>query len=330
VSTLVTGATGLLGNNLVRALLERGAPVRVLVRPGSDPRPLEGLPVERAWGDVRDATAVATAVSDVERVLHAAALVRIGRSGASEMRAVNVLGARTVARACREAGVRMVHVSSVDALGFGTRDAPADEETLPADGLRVPYVLTKRCADQAVLAEVRDGLDAVLVHPVYFLGPWDWKPSSGRMLLGVARGLGVVAPPGGNDFCHVEDVAAGVLAAGERGARGERFILGGEALDYHEAFELFARVTGGPRPLFTASAPLARATGRLGDLWAALSGREPDVNSASALMGCLPHHFKDRKAREVLGYRSRPAEEAASDAWRWLVEHGYTGRRRMS
>jgi len=320
---LVTGATGLLGNNLVRMLLARGERVRVLVREGADPRPLAGLDVEVARGDVRDPGAVSAAVAGVSHVFHAAAGVQVGRRGLEAMRAVNVTGAAHVARACNAEGARMVQVSSVTALGYGTIAAPADEERPPMAGLRVPYVLTKREGDRLVAREVEAGLDAVFVHPAYMLGPWDWKPSSGRMLLAVARGRAVAAPPGGNDFCHVEDVAAGILTAAERGGRGEHYILGGEALTYRAAWALFARVTGGRAPLLTMPAPIVRAAGAAGDLWGLVSGGEGDLNSGSARMSCLPHHFSDRKARDALGYASRPAEVAARDAWAWFGAHGY-------
>lgn len=315
---LVTGATGLVGSNLVRVLLERGETVRVLVRPGSDPRPLEGLAVERASGDLRDEESVVRAASGVDVVFHAAASVRIGTRGLAAMRAVNVEGARRAAGAARQAGARLVHVSSVDALGFGTRDRPADEECPPDPRIRVPYVLTKREAEAAVRAETARGLDAVIVNPVFVLGAWDWKPSSGQLLRAIARGEGRLAPPGGNDFCHAGDLARGIVAAAARGRTGERYILGGEALGYREAFALFAEITGGPPPLATVPAPVARAAGRVAGILGALVGHEPRLNAASAALGCMPHHFDDRKARAELGYASRPAAAAAREAWDWF------------
>jgi dihydroflavonol-4-reductase len=323
VRALVTGATGLIGNNLVRLLCARGDTVRVLVREGSDPRPLAELAVERAHGDVRDPAAVARAVAGVDVVFHAAARVGIGTRALADFRAVNVGGAAAVARAARAAGTRMVHVSSVDALGFGTRDRPADENAPPDPAIAVPYVISKREAEAAVAAEVGRGLDAVIVSPVFVLGPWDWKPSSGRLLIEIARGAGRFAPPGGNDFAHAEDVARGVLAAAERGRRGERYILGGEALGYRDAFTLFAGITGGPPPIATAPAFAVRAVGRAGSVVGRLLGREPALNAASAALGCLPHHFDDAKARRELGYRSRSAREAATAAWTWLTARGY-------
>ena len=306
---LVTGATGLIGNSLVRHLLGQGADLRALVRAGSDPRPLEGLAVERAVGDVRDPASLERAAAGVSVVYHAAGWVVIGTRGLAQARAVNVAGTRAVARAARAAGARLVHVSSVDTLG--------------EDPSAVPYVISKREAEAAVQSEIALGLDAVIVNPAFTVGPWDWKPSSGRLLLAAARGLARIAAPGGNDFCHGADVAAGIVAAGERGRRGERYVLSGESLSYRRAFEMIAVITGGPRPLLTAPALAVRAAGWCGTAFGAVTGREPDFNAASAAFGCEPHHFDDARARAELGYRPRPAREAFGDAWVWLVERGY-------
>lgn len=321
--TLVTGATGLVGNNVVRALLERGNRVRVLARGGSDPRPLEGLDVEVAHGDVCDAGSVRAALQGAEHVIHAAARVHLGWTGLVEQQATNVEGTRNVAQAARVAGARMVHVSSVDALGIGTRQHPADEERAIAANVPCPYVLTKRAAEEAVLREVGQGLDAVIVNPVYVLGPWDWKPSSGRMLLQVARGRAVFAPPGGNDFCDARHVAAGVLAALERGTTGRRYILGGEPLSYLEAWRLFAEITGGRPPRGRVGPIALRVAGGMGNLWGRLTGREPDVNSASVAMSALEHHFDCSRAQSELGYQAGSVREAATAAWRWFQEFGY-------
>jgi nucleoside-diphosphate-sugar epimerase len=225
--TLVTGATGLVGNNVVRLLLERGESVRVLVR-NPDDKSLAGLPVEVIPGDVCNLDSVQRAAANVDRIIHAAARVHLGWTGLALQQSVNVEGTRNVATAAKKSGVRLVHVSSVDALGIGTRAKPADEETPPEGSIPCPYVVTKRGAEQALLELVAEGLDAVIVNPVYMFGPWDWKPSSGRMILEVARGYALLAPPGGNDFADVRDVAAGILKAAERGKRGRRYILGGE------------------------------------------------------------------------------------------------------
>jgi dihydroflavonol-4-reductase len=327
---LVTGATGLVGNNVVRQLVARGETVRVLVRPGSPrtDRSCAGLPVERIEASLDDVGALDRAVSGMGVVVHSAAVVHIGWGRLDEMRAVNLEGARRVAAAARRAGARMVHVSAIDALGRNADGRPTDEETPAGGWVECPYVITKREAEAAVLAEVDRGLDAVIVNPVYMLGPWDWKPSSGRMLLEVAAGRGLLAPPGSNDFVDVRDVAAGILAAIARGRTGRRYILGGHRRTYLEAWRLFARITGARPPLRAVRRGVVRFAGRCGDLWSRITGREPDINSAAVEMSCLDHVTSCRRAREELGYSYRPLEETVTDAWDWFVAHGYARRRR--
>lgn len=321
--TLVTGGTGLVGNNVVRALLDRGHAVRVLGRASADARPLADLEVERCAGDICDAESVRRAFRGVGRVVHAAARVHIGWSGLAEQRAVNVEGTRNIALAARDVGARLVHVSTVDTLGCGSRQSPANEETPRGGHVDCPYVVTKREAEQVVLDLVPQGLEAVVVNPAFMLGPWDWKPSSGRMLLAVARGQGLVAPPGGNDFCDVRDVADGILAAAERGAVGRRYILGGQPLSYYEAWTLFAEITGRRAPFRALRCPVVRTLGAVGSLWGRLTGHEPDLNSAAAALSVMEHHFSAARATSELGYQVRPAREAALAAWEWFLRYGY-------
>ncbi len=325
MSILVTGATGLVGNNVVRMLLDQQRAVRVLVRTANPPA-LAGLNVESAAGDVTDAASLLRACTGVSQVIHCAGHVHLGWSGQDKHRAVNIEGTRNVAVAARTTGARMVHVSSVDALGLG---APADEETPAAGSVLCPYVTSKRAAEQALLEEIQRGLDAVIVNPAFMLGPWDWKPSSGRMLLEVSKGFALLAPPGGNDFCDVRDVAAGILAALERGKTGRRYILGGHALSYLQAWRQFALATGAWPPRGAAPGWILSTAARVGDFAFRVSGHESDVNSASVGLSLLPHHFSSARAKAELDYRNRPLAETIADAWNWFCDHGYARRRRQ-
>lgn len=325
VDVLVTGGTGLVGNNLIRMLVTAGNRVRALVRGTTGPqaRALDGLDIDRAIGDVTDEAAVRRAVEGAGAVIHSAAMVHVGWSQREAMHRVNVEGTRLVAEACRREGVRMVHVSSVDALGIPDDGEPGDEETPPGGLLECPYVVTKREAERAVLDQVDRGLDAVIVNPVYMLGPWDWKPSSGRMLLEVAAGKGLFAPPGSNDFADVRDVAAGILSAASLGQTGRRYILGGHPLTYAEAWRIFARAVGRRPPLASAPPRIVRAAGRFGDLVARLTGREGPVNSAATGMSMLRHNFRSDRAKAELNYAVRPIEDTVADTWKWFVENRY-------
>lgn len=320
---LITGATGLVGNNVTRRLLARGEAVRVLVRQSSDPRPLEGLDVDRRLGDVRDEQAVDHALAGCRAVVHAAAAVQIGWTGGESMRAINVEGTRNVAAAAAAYGVRLVHVSTVDALGIGSRKIPVDETTPYSPRTPCPYPLTKREAELVVRQAMERGLDAVIVNPSFMLGPWDWKPSSGRMLLEVARRRPPFAPRAGNDYTHILDVADAIIAALERAPSGEQYLLTGEHHDYLTAFRIMAEVCGVRGPIGCVGPGLLYPSGWLGDLKAKLSGREGDINSAAIRLMREPHHYSHAKATRELGYRPRSLKEAAADAWQWFQQNGY-------
>jgi dihydroflavonol-4-reductase len=321
--TLVTGATGLVGNNVVRALLADGRTVRVMARENVDPRPLAGLDVEIVRGDVRDRDAVARAVRGAARVVHAAAFVRIGWQGMDVARAINVEGTRNISQAARAEGARLVYVSSIATLGAGQRNQAADENTPVNGGVRCPYYITKRQAEGVVVDCVEHGLHASIVNPGYVIGPYDWKPSSGRMLLQVAKGWGLFAPKGANSYCDVRDVVAGILKALDCGQPGRRYILAGQVLSYFQAFRVFAEVTGGTPPLFRAGNLARIGAGRVGDLVCALTGREPDVNSATMAIFAQWQNYTSARAEAELGYRPRRLREAATDAWTWFRENGY-------
>ena len=319
---LVTGATGLLGNNVVRQLVAAGESVRVLARDQSDPRPLAGLPVERVRGDVRDAAAVAQACQGVEAVIHAAGHVHLGWSQADLHQQINVEGTRNVVAAAREAGARLVHVSTVNALGLGRLKQPATEEAALGGIVECPYVRSKREADKIVLEEASRGLWAAIVHPGLIFGPWDWKPSSGKMLLAVAR-YTPYAPTGAVSFCDARDVAAATIAAAQRGASGRRYIVAGHNLSYRHGWQEMARVAGQYGPLLPMG-PIFRAV-----MYPilAVKGRfqkgETEANSAALAMSRQQHCFSSRRAQEELGYDIRPLRTTLEDTWQWFCEHGY-------
>jgi dihydroflavonol-4-reductase len=323
----VTGATGLLGNNLVRALVARGDEVRVLARgrtesEARDRKELAGLDVTVVPGDLDDAEALRRCFAGAEIVVHAAASVWIGWTGRDDAMRVNVDGTRAVCAAV-PAAARLVHVSTVDALGLGTWAAPATEDSAPRDGEGgVPYVDSKRAADRVVRAS---GTDHVFVFPTYMLGPWDWKPSSGRMVLAVARGIARLAPAGGNNFVHVRDVVEGTIAAA-RGPSGRGWILGNENLRYVDAWRRIARVVDAPAPIGELPAWAGRAAAVALDAGAALGLREGEINGASTRMGFLPHWFDPSRARAELAMPQTSLEDAVSDAWAWFRARGYVGR----
>ena len=318
---LVTGATGLLGNAIVRAALAEGHAVRTLVR-GAGPRPeLAGLDVEAVPGELTDVESLGRAVAGVDGVIHSAALIHLGWSKSDESRRVNVEATRRLAELVRVAGVPLVHVSTVNTLGTAERpEAPLTEET-PNDRV-VPcnYVVSKREAEAKLLALGKEGLDVRIVLPGFMLGPYDWKPSSGRMLIETASAP-PVAPPGGCSLCDARDVAAGALAALTRGQPGRSYILAGENLDYLALWTRFAAVTGGRAPKFRLGPVLPTLAGGWGDLVTRLGRPEPTINSAATRMAAQGHYFDSGRARAELGYTNRDTDTTIREAWDWIVAH---------
>ena len=235
---VVTGATGLLGNVLVRTLTSEAAgPVRVLARPTSDLSPLAGLDVEVVTGDVRDPASLVSAFAGADVVFHLAGIVSIARGGLRELRETNVEGTRNVLRACREAGVRrLVYCSSIHAFVVPPPGECLTEES-PVDPGRSTgaYDRSKAEATLAVREAVEQGLDAVTVFPTGIIGPYDYRPShTGELVIRCARGQMKAYVDGAYDFVDVRDVAAGMSAAAARGTAGAGYILAGHNVTVRE------------------------------------------------------------------------------------------------
>ena len=315
----VTGATGLMGNNLIRMLLERGARVRVLVR-GTGRKELAGLAVEETLGDLHDQVALKRCFEGADVVVHAAAMVWIGYSQGDESARINIEGTRNVCDALPP-GARLLHISTVDALGWRPFESPADENTTRRPEERgVPYGDTKEAADQVV----RDAdLDHVILRPAFMVGPWDWKPSSGKMVLQVAQGRGALAPDGSNNIVDVRDVCRAIMNAATLATTGSEWILGNKNITYIDLWRLIAKVTGGPAP----KGVLPKWAGRL--VVKALKAKtrlglpEGTLNAATARYGFREHCFDSSKARDGLDLPQSPIEDAIADAWAWFQANGY-------
>lgn len=317
----VTGGTGLLGNCIVRELCERGEPVRVLCRAGTSREPFAGLPVEIVEGDLSNADLLESAISGCQATVHSAAFIHIGWDNLQQSRAVNVEGTHRIATACLKNASKLIHVSTVDTLPAASDpQCPMDESG--SGGMRktpCSYVVSKSEAEHVVRdLAARCNLQATIVHPGFMLGPFDWKPSSGRMMLEVCKAPLAVSPPGGCSVCDARDVAVGVANAINVGEPGRNYILAGENLTYQQLWARMLSAAGRKKHVFRVG-PAIRILGKAIDLANRyLPIREGDVNGAAISMGCLNHFYTSARAEEELGYRRRPLEETLFDAWSWL------------
>lgn len=324
MKVLVTGGTGLLGNNIIRSLLDRGHQVKALVRDPSLTRPFDGLDVELATGDITDFDSIQHSFQGVDSVIHSAGFVHIGWRKLEKSRQINVIGTENIAKSAKDRNLRMVHISSVDTLGVDGKNV-LDENSPVGDKIFCSYVVSKTEAEQSLQNQIENGLDAVVVHPGLMLGPYDWKPSSGKMFLAVGKTFTPVAPTGGGCVVDVRDASVGTILALEKGRAGRHYILGGENITYRQLWIKMAEVANSGKP-FLPLGPLMRilATGAL-NTFTAISGKESDVNSAAIQMGTQHHYYSSQRAIDELGYQWRPLDQSLEDAWRWLCKENIGG-----
>lgn len=324
---VVTGATGLLGAQVAAALAARGDEVVCTRRATSRTAHLDALPLAWVHADVTDPDALARAFDGADAVFHCAATVEIRSRATQAMERTNVQGTAHVLDAVRRAGVgRLVHCSSASAVGLATGAADADESTplnFAAAGLHDGYVDTKHRSEQLVRDAAERGLDAVIVNPGFFFGAYDIRPSSGAMILSVARRQTRFHTEGTNAFVDARDVAQGLLLAHAHGQRGHRYLLAGHNRTYREMFTTIAQVIGAPPPRFAAPRPLLAIAGVLGSASERLTGQEALLNRTKVRWAtCDRYRFSSQRAVDELGWSYRPIEEAIDAAWAWFQAQG--------
>ena len=319
---LVTGATGFVGSAVVRALLARGYPVRALVRPASPRANLDALDVEIAEGDMRDAASVSAAMAGVRHVMHVAADYRLWSRDRDEIRRNNVVGTQTImAAALREGVTRIVYTSSVAALALRADGRAADESTVLAEAAAVgAYKRSKVAAQDLVDAMIaNDALPAVIVNPSTPIGPRDIRPTpTGRIIVEAACGRMPGFVDTGLNLVHVDDVAAGHVAALERGTVGERYILGGQDVLLADMLRDIALLVGRRPPWLKLPRRLLFPAAAVAEMLATRSGREPFLTLDGLRMAKNRMFFTSAKAARELGYTARPYTEGLADAVAWF------------
>jgi dihydroflavonol-4-reductase len=327
---LVTGASGFVGSAVAAKLVERGFSVRALVRAASPRTHLAGLDLEYVQGDLRDAETIRPAMAGVRYLFHVAADYRLWARDRNEIVTNNVTGTRVMMEEALRAGVeRIVYTSSVATLAV-QRDGTSVDETVPLDELKAigAYKRSKVAAERLVEQMIaRQDLPAVIVNPSTPIGPRDVKPTpTGRIIVEAALGRIPAFVDTGLNLVHVDDVAQGHLAALDRGKIGERYILGGQNVQFSEMLAVIANLIGRrpPRVRLPRSAivPLALAA----ETVARFTGREPFVTMDALRMSKYRMFFTAAKAERDLGFTARPFTDALTDAIRWFRDAGHLKR----
>ena len=329
---LVTGAAGHLGANLVRRLLDDGLDVRVLLRKGSDNRAVDGLEVERVYGDLRDPSSLVPAVRGCRHVFHVAAKVSTLEATPELEREIyecNVLGTRNILRACLDAEVdRVVVTGSFSAVGYDLddMDRPGREDMpfWPFEEV-LPYGRTKALVEHESLKACVEGLDVVIATSCAILGPNDYKPSRmGQTLLDYAHGRLPAYIPGGFDFVAAKDIVEGHVLAMKRGRTGQKYIISTQFLEVDEIMEIFEEVSGRPRPKLRLPAPVMAGVAEVATV--VFDRFMPNVprrfTPAAVRILSKRRHADTSKAQRELGYRPTSIRAAIHEAYADFARRG--------
>jgi len=326
---LITGATGFIGNHVTRLCLEKGDDVRVMVMPGEDRSPLDGMDVEFVEGNLLDAPSLRRAVEGVEQLYHLAAMFAIWTKDPDLHYKINVQGAESMLRAAMDAGVqKVVFTSSIAAIGVAPPGERANEKT-PFDSwpFASEYILSKYISHQMVKGLVAEGLPATMVMPGLPFGPGDRAPTpTGSMILRTLAGKMSNYWEGGVCAVDVRDVAAGHVLAMEKGRIGESYLLANKDgnMTNKEFLELVGRVSKVPN---VATKEVAVSTmlrvAKIAEFISKITGKAPMTTYKNTLFVTKHCYVDPSKAIEELGLPQTPIETAVEDAVAWFREHGY-------
>ena len=327
MKTLVLGATGQLGSNLVRALVAKGDQVRAMVRPTSKTFTLDGLDIERVTGDLNDPDSLVRACEHVQVVYQTAsyyppATIPVEVAKAQALRETNNL-----LNAVRQAGVeRLVFTSTLTTIGFPKIPGQlANEDCLFSTQFpHNPYLIAKAAMEDRVLEAGQAGVPAVVVNPTAFFGPYDSKPTSGTQIVMIAKRLMPGYIQGPANAIDVRDVAAALIKAAERGRVGERYIIGNWNTTQQDLNKLIAKVAGVIGPVIPVPFLVAQQGSKALEWATRTILRKPPLVPAF-FVEMLKHmqQYDCSKGLRELAYPQSSVESAIRDALAWFKQNGY-------
>ncbi len=320
---VVTGASGHVGGNLVRALLARGRRVRVIVH--RDTRAIEGLDAERVSADTLDIDSLVRAFDGARTVYHLAGVISIMGEMNGLVNRTNVIGTGNVVQACLKQGVRrLVHFSSIHALRHESGLAQMNESCGYADGGEcLAYDRSKAMGEQKILEGISLGLDAVIVNPTSIIGPYDFKPSRmGQVLLDLYHRRMPALIDAVFDWVDVRDVVAGAMSAEEKGRCGERYLLSGSYESIKGLARLVEEISGVRAPRFVTPMWLALLAAPFAEFYAGIFGKTPLFTRESMRVLRESRPVSHEKATRELGYEPRPLRNTIEDSLAWFRQAG--------
>jgi len=326
MKTLVTGATGFLGSAIVRELLKDGTEVMVLLRKNSDTSNIDGLDVEKIYGDIQDRESVKSALKGCDTLYQTAALYAFWARDSKVFYDINVEGTKTILNAALEQGMKkVVYTSSAITMGSHGAETPANEESeFNLWKMGDHYSISKYLGEVEALKIANQGLPLVIVNPTGITGVRDIKPTpTGKVIVDfLNRKMRAYMDAGGN-FVDVEDVARGHILAAQKGRIGERYILGNENMSVVDLFRLIEELTGVKPPSFKIPYSVALVLGYMNQLITSITRKPPIVSAPMVRMGSKYTYCDSSKAINELGFTQTPIRTTIEKAINWFRENGY-------
>ena len=322
MKVLVTGADGLLGSNLIRLLLKRGYEVNVLIHPSSKSKSLDGLDIGKYYGDILKIESMEEAFKSVDAVIHIAALTNIWPARSEIVNRVNIEGTKMIIKLVLKYKLkRMIYIgsaSSVNTVG------DSGDNTFAGLKFGLDYIDSKYYALKAVMDAVRnDNLPAIAILPTFMIGPFDSLPSSGKMIIAVAKGKLKFYSSGGRNIVYVNDVATAIANSLEMGEMGKAYVAGNENLSYKSLFSKVSGVVGRKAPKIKIPNWTILGIGKLGDIVGNAIHKPPLISYPMARISCENQFAISNDAITDLKMPQTPIEIAVEECYLWFKENGY-------
>ncbi|MEX2593659.1 MAG: NAD-dependent epimerase/dehydratase family protein [Anditalea sp.] len=313
MKVLVTGASGLLGANVVELLLSCGYEVSILIRRSSNTLGLKGLTPEVHYGDLKDKESIIHAARHCNAIIHCAANTNQWKTTRMEHDHINLDGTKHTLEAAKTAGVgKVIFVSTANTFPL------SNNQPLILD---TDYVRSKQAAEDYVLSQ--DQVPAVIINPSFMIGPRDVKPSSGQAVLHFVNHNPVFTPAGGKSFVHVKDVAEAILKNLESSVEGKRFLVANDNRSYKSFFNLIGEVTGHKKRIIVIPPAISQLAGEIGTIIGKLTGSMPKLTKENAAIINTNLFYNGEDTYHELGIKKRPLEEAIREAVDWFRKNKY-------
>lgn len=322
---LVTGASGFLGSNLIRELYRQGYDVKIIVRQHASLKGIADVPCEVFYGNIDNQWDVRQAIAGCSIVVHAACITDQW-AVFEEYERVNFLATKYIADACLEQKVeRLIYVSTANTMGPGNKQEPGTELSgFTLFNANSGYINSKYLAQQYVLEQVeKSKLPAVVVNPTFMIGPYDIKPSSGKLMLYSLGKKVLFYPPGGKNFVYIQDVCRGIINAINNGKLGDCYLLAGHNLSYKEFFSMISRISKERKLMIQLPAFVLKLAGRLGSVVGTIIRKPVKLNYTAAYLICLENYYSGRKSEQELELKYTSMEGAVTSALTWFKENNY-------